>query len=271
MYICNMETNRQKKCMVKKDLFCYAEREMKQLADIRKASTVRNYMTALNALAQYLGRRSLPLDDIDRQLMQDFEQWLQHHGKCRNTSSAYLRSLKALFNRAVDAGLTAERNPFRRVFTGNDMTNDRQRVAVDVFLFSVTVCGMPFVDVAHLRWSQIKDGRLFYRRRKTGECLSVQLEPEAKEILRRYEGRGTDGYVFPVLTQGDDDKAYHNALSRYNRCLRRWGQKAGLQRHLTSYVARHTWASQVPIPIFVQPPIILPHFPPLGSTIVTTN
>ena len=233
-------------------------------------------MTALNALAQYLGRRSLPLDDIDRQLMQDFEQWLQHHGKCRNTSSAYLRSLKALFNRAVDAGLTAERNPFRRVFTGNahtvkrglsrsefkrllacDMSNDRQRVAVDVFLFSVTVCGMPFVDVAHLRWSQIKDGRLFCRRRKTGECLSVQLEPEAKEILRRYEGRGTDGYVFPVLTQGDDDKAYHNALSRYNRCLRRWGQKAGLQRHLTSYVARHTWASQanennIPIAVISQ-------------------
>ena len=201
---------------------------------------------------------------------------LQHHGKCRNTSSAYLRSLKALFNRAVDAGLTAERNPFRRVFTGNahtvkrglsrsefkrllacDMTNDRQRVAVDVFLFSVTVCGMPFVDVAHLRWSQIKDGRLFYRRRKTGECLSVQLEPEAKEILRRYEGRGTDGYVFPVLTQGDDDKAYHNALSRYNRRLRRWGQKAGLQRHLTSYVARHTWASQanennIPIAVISQ-------------------
>lgn len=249
--------------MEKKDFFCYAEREMVMLADIRKASTVRNYKTALNALAQYLGRRSLPLDDIDRQLMLDFEQWLQHHGKCRNTSSAYLRSLKALFNRAVDAGLTAERNPFRRVFTGNahtvkrglrrsefkrllacDMDNDRQRVAVDVFLFSVAVCGMPFVDVAHLRWSQIKDDRLFYRRRKTGECLSVQLEPEAKEILRRYKGRGTDGYVFPILSQGDDDKAYRNALSRYNRRLRRWGLKAGLQRHLTSYVARHTWASQ---------------------------
>ena len=276
MYICNMETNRQKKCMVKKDLFCYAEREMKQLADIRKASTVRNYMTALNALAQYLGRRSLPLDDIDRQLMQDFEQWLQHHGKCRNTSSAYLRSLKALFNRAVDAGLTAERNPFRRVFTGNahtvkrglsrsefkrllacDMSNDRQRVAVDVFLFSVTVCGMPFVDVAHLRWSQIKDGRLFYHRRKTGECLSVLLEPEAKEILRRYKGGGANGYVFPLLAEADDEKAYRNALSRYNRCLRRWGQKAGLQRHLTSYVARHTWASQanendIPISVISQ-------------------
>ena len=69
--------------MAKRDLFCYAEREMKQLADIRKASTVRNYMTALNALAQYLGRRSLPLDDIDRQLMQDFEQWLQHHQPSR--------------------------------------------------------------------------------------------------------------------------------------------------------------------------------------------
>ena len=52
--------------MGKTEFFCYAEREMKQLVDIRKASTVRNYKTALNALAQYLGRRSLPLDDIDR-------------------------------------------------------------------------------------------------------------------------------------------------------------------------------------------------------------
>ena len=55
----------------------------------------------------------------------------------------------------------------------------------------------------------------------------------------------------------DDEKAYRNALSRYNRCLRRWGQKAGLQRHLTSYVARHTWASQanennIPIAVISQ-------------------
>ncbi len=248
--------------MSTKDFFCYAEREMKLLADVRKASTVRNYKTALNALAQYLGRRSLPIDDIDRQLMQDFEQWLLHHGKCRNTSSAYLRSLKSLFNRAVDAGLTAERNPFRRVFTGNAHTvkrglcrtefsrllafqtdDDSLRLAADIFLFSVAVCGMPFVDVAHLQWCQIKDGRLFYRRSKTGECLSVLLEPEAKEILRRYKGKGAGGYVFPVLSPTDDESAYRNALSRYNRSLRRWGRKVGLQRHLTSYVARHTWAS----------------------------
>ena len=116
---------------------------------------------------------------------------------------------------------------------------------------------MPFVDVAHLRWSQIKDGRLFYHRRKTGECLSVLLEPEAKEILRRYKGGGANGYVFPLLAEADDEKVYRNALSRYNRCLRRWGQKAGLQRHLTSYVARHTWASQanennIPIAVISQ-------------------
>ena len=54
LYLCNMEAATQKDCMGKKDFFCYAEREMKQLVDIRKSSTVRNYMTALNALAQYL-------------------------------------------------------------------------------------------------------------------------------------------------------------------------------------------------------------------------
>lgn len=265
LYLCNMEAATQKTCMGKTDFFCYAEREMKQLVDIRKASTVRNYKTALNALAQYLGLRSLPLDDIDRQKMQDFEQWLQHHGRCRNTSSAYLRSLQNLFNRAVDAGLTPERNPFRRVFTGNaktekralrqselqkliqadTFTDGRMRLAADVFQFSLAVCGMSFVDVAHLRWRQIIGDRLDYRRTKTGERISVRLEAKALKILGRYMGRGVDDYVFPILTStAADDMAYRNALARYNRCLRRWVRKAGLHVKLTSYVVRHTWASQ---------------------------
>ena len=247
--------------MAGKDFFRFAECEMITLVCIKRASTVRNYKTALNALALFLGVRRLLLDDISRQLMQDFEQWLQHNGKCRNTSSAYLRSLKSLFNRAVDAGLTPERNPFRRVFTGNEKTvkrslspcdmrrvlsaaptDERLRLAADVCRFSFYVCGMPFVDVAHLKWSQIAGGYLTYRRQKTGVRVSVRLQPEALALLSRYRGRGGE-YVFPLLRRGDP-RDYPLALARYNRALARLGRQVGVSRHLTSYVVRHSWASE---------------------------
>mgnify|MGYP002624602022 CR=1 FL=1 len=254
--------------MSRHDFFCYVDGEMKTLVRIKQSSTVRNYKTALNALERYLGRRSLPFSHITRQLIQDFEQWLWHCGLCRNTSSAYLRSLQSLFNRAVDKHLVREHNPFRRVFTGNEKTekrglrtselrlllhtdigsDSRLRQARDVFCFSLAVCGMPFVDVAHLQWSQIEGGRLVYRRRKTGSRLSIRLEAEALSILKRYgyerDGNNSDGFIFPLLhADANDDNVYRNTLAAYNRRLQRIGQRAGLKRRLTSYVVRHTWAS----------------------------
>ncbi len=243
------------------DFFCFADGEMETLARIKSANTVRNYLTALNSLESFLHRRRLPLCNFNRQLMQDYEQWLLHGGLCRNTSSAYLRSLQSLFNRAVDQGLTPERNPFRRVFTGNEKTrkrtlklremkcllatrpaNHRLRLAADVCQFCFYVCGMPFVDVAHLRWSQISGGYLSYRRRKTGVAVTVRLQPEALAILRRYRDRDSE-YVFPLMNN-DNPKDYPLALARYNRALARLGRKVCVGRKLTSYVVRHSWASQ---------------------------
>ena len=246
----------------KMDFFRYADGEMKRLATIRSASTVKNYKTALNALAEFLGRRRLPLDDVSRQLMRDFEQWLLHHGRCRNASSAYMRSLHSLFNRAVDAGLTSERNPFQRVFTGNDKTrkralgqkemnsllhvateDDRLRLAADVCRFSFAACGMSFADVARLRWSDIEGDRLTYRRQKTDVRVSVRLEKEALSVLHRYRGKGDGEYVFPLIRR-DSPSDYVNALARYNRALQKLANRAGISRQVTSYAIRHTWATE---------------------------
>jgi integrase len=246
--------------MKKTDLFLFFDEEIVRLTRVKSASTVRNYHTAMNALAGYLGRRSLQLDDVSRQLMQDFEQWLHRRGVCRNTSSAYMRSLQSLFNRAVDAGLTSERNPFRRVFTGNERTekraisrsqlsrllsapvplHSRLLLYADVLRFSFVVCGMPFVDIAHLRWRQIEGNTLVYRRQKTGERVRVYIEVPARDILRRYWSDSPDDYVFPLMHSEAD---YPLALARYNRALRRLSYLSGLTCRITSYVMRHTWAS----------------------------
>ena len=105
---------------------------------------------------------------------------------------------------------------------------------------------MPFTNLAHLRKSQVKDGVLTYQRRKTGRQVRVTLEPCMLHILAKYKTEGTD-YLFPILYKVKDGKrvevSYPCALNRYNRSLKQLARQAGIAVNLTSYVARHSWAS----------------------------
>ena len=134
----------------------------------------------------------------------------------------------------------------------------------DIFLFSVYAMGMPFVDVAHLKKGQIHGGVIEYRRQKTGKVIRVKIEPCMQALMDRYNERGNE-YVFPILKsmarkkcekdkkvgKGDvcDDelktveRKYSSALGYYNHELKELGKMAGVRINLTSYVARHTWAS----------------------------
>jgi len=142
--------------------------------------------------------------------------------------------------------------------------------ARDLFFFSFYAMGMPFVDLAHLKRSQIKDGILTYRRCKTGQQIRVTLEPCMLEILAKYESAKSD-FLFPILykvkggekdrikgcttDKGKDDRkngtkdgkavevSYPSALNRYNRLLKELARRVGIKEELTSYVARHSWAS----------------------------
>ncbi|WP_373803770.1 tyrosine-type recombinase/integrase, partial [Bacteroides heparinolyticus] len=106
--------------------------------------------------------------------------------------------------------------------------------------------GMPFTDLAHLKQSQVKDGVLTYHRRKTDRPVRVKLEKCMLDILEKYRAEGTD-YLFPILYKVKDGKiqsvSYACALNRYNRSLKLLARRAGIAVKLTSYVARHSWAS----------------------------
>ena len=109
----------------------------------------------------------------------------------------------------------------------------------DLFLFSFYAQGMPFVDMAHLQNSQISNEHITYARHKTGQNISIRIEACMQEIIDRYHSTESD-YVFPILRNGN---SYDKQLNRYNRCLKRLALKAGIKSNITSYVARHTWAS----------------------------
>ena len=186
-------------------------------------------------------------------------------GDMQGHLACYMRSLRAVYNKAVEQGLTEQKEPFGNVFTGISRTRKRSiekadinklravqvkpgsfmQLVRDVFLFCFYACGMPFVDVAFLKKSQIKGGILVYHRRKTDQVVQIKLEPCMQEIINRYRSDGSD-YVFPFLTSQDEDTAYREykrKFSYYNKTLKTLGKLAGVDKPLSSYVARHTWAT----------------------------
>lgn len=233
------------------------------------------YASTLNSFMRFRKGRDIPFPEIDSALMEDFEFHLKCRGLSMNTISFYFRILRAIYNRAVTRGLTAQNFPFRSVYTGiartvkRAITLDSVRLvrelqlpekhhlsfSRDMFMFSFYTRGMSFIDMAYLRKDDLRDGILSYRRRKTGQHLRVRWEPCMQEIVDRYALESSD-YLLPIIKNPlcDDRKQYKNALFKVNRKLKAIGRLAGLSHPLTMYVARHSWAtiardSHVPIPV----------------------
>ena len=231
-------------------------------------STQQNYLTALRSLLKYLQRDDIRADELTPHLLTSYQRWLTLRGVCMNTVSCYMRSLRALYNKveSQDAMAVMPTNDlFKHVFTGKQKTVKRAitrsdisklqhlmlpqksylALARDMFLFSFYAMGMPFVDIAHLRYSNLCNGYIVYNRRKTGQEVRVKIEPCMMKIIERYKHRrnspttkGQDDRVFPLLSS-----TYPSALHRYNRALRFLAQLTGINKPLTSYVVRHTWAT----------------------------
>lgn len=122
------------------------------------------------------------------------------------------------------------------------------RCAQDLFVLMFLLRGLPFVDLAYLRKSDLRDNVITYRRRKTGRPLSVTLTPEAMALLKKYMNHDPHSpYLFPLLKSGEGTKEayreYQLALRSFNQQLTLLGEILGLNDRLSSYTARHTWAT----------------------------
>ena len=198
------------------------------------------------------------MTDVCKQTIEGWALQLKQQGLRLNTMSCYMRSLRSIIAHS-DMCLHAE-DLFKGVFTGNEHTRKRSISAEmlcrirelkippsspmalvhDVFMFSVYALGMPFVDVAFLQKQQIRNGYIDYQRHKTGQRIHIKVEPVMQRIINRHIRNDTP-YVFPILRHGTMLE-YQKARGSYNHQLRKLGLLAGVC-NLTSYVARHSWAS----------------------------
>lgn len=255
-----------------------------------------NYRSAANSFARFLktkGQKDMSFKKLTSLMIADYESWLQTNGLCKNTTSFYIRTLQSIYNKAVQQGLTEDRRPFANVYrgiakttkraiapyevcrlkaldirtalikkghTGKRLDNLQQQLAFarDIFIFSFCARGLTFVDLAHMRKSNIKGGMLAYVRRKTKQRIEVQIEVQMQEIINRHPSRTE--YLLPILTKTEGKETiyqqYRYALYRYNTHLEMLGELLGGLK-LTSYVSRHSWASaahqqHVPLSIISQ-------------------
>ena len=238
---------------------------IKELNQIGKHRTAETYMTTLNSFVRFRKGKDVLLEEVDSSLMMKYESYLKSTGICPNTTSYYMRNLRAIYNRAVEKDLTVQRSPFKYVYTGIDKTVKRAipleeirrlkeldltkspslAYARDIFMFSFYTRGMSFVDMAYLRKKDLQNGVLSYRRRKTGQQLFIKWEKCMQEIVDKYD-TSQSNYLLPIIkpfSDIDERKQYIYAAHNINRCLKIIGKELGLSVSLTLYVARHAWAS----------------------------
>ena len=236
---------------------------MRSLADKFSAcgrfGTAANYIRATNSLSAYLGGKDIPFSKFNEELVMSYDGWLHSRNVTRNTVSFYMRILRAVHHRAVRMNAARPAELFREVYTGVDSTRKRavdetvllrlQRLdlarsrtlslARDIFVFSYFTRGMSFIDIAYLRKSDVGQNVICYCR--------IFIEPCMRRIMGRYDAEVSDSpYVFPLIKSTDPPTAfrqYHTALRYYNRKLKELSEMVGTRVPLSSYVARHTWAT----------------------------
>lgn len=245
-------------------LFNYMESVIVKLKQTGKTRTSETYRAALNSFCKFRKGEDIMLDCITSELMERFEAWHQLRGSTPNTISFYTRILRAVYNRAVEDEIIENRNPFRHVYTGVDKTVKRaiplqavKRIkaldlsltpaldyARDMFVLSFMLRGMSFIDMAFLRKSDLANGYVTYRRRKTGQQLTIEWTKDMQMILDKYPENSSD-YLLPIIRRNDLNvrNVYRNAGYNINRNLKQIARMAGIDISLTLYVARHSWAS----------------------------
>lgn len=237
--------------------------------------TAHIYQASLNAFSVFVKNQTLPLRKLSPTLLKRFENHLRQRNCSWNTVSTYIKTIRSTYNRAVDLKC-ARYIPrlFEHVYTGTRADRKRALETSDIgylirqtetdlserdsltiqqktkifFTLMFMLRGIPFVDLAYLHKRDLQGNILSYRRRKTGRSLTVFLTPEALQMVRLVASTDNDSpYLFPILQSEIGSEAayreYQSALRCFNQRLSSLRSCLQMKSALSTYAARHTWAT----------------------------
>ena len=245
-----------------------------RLREEGRYSTAHVYQNALLSFSKFCGVHSVSFRQVTRDRLRRYEQHLYECGLKPNTISTYMRMLRSIYNRGVEAGSAPYvHRLFHEVYTGVDVRqkralpvvalrrllyedpqSDRLRRTQAIAALMFQFCGMSFADLAHLEKSALDQNILRYSRIKTKTPMSVEILDTAQEMISQllnHQPSRPDcpDYLFDILS-GDkkrkDERAYReyqSALRRFNNHLKGLAKALRLTSPVTSYTLRHSWAT----------------------------
>jgi len=243
--------------------FQWMNYQISELDNAKRFKTAQAYRNCLRSFSSFCQKPKLKLKQLSPNLIVNYQHFLLEKKLCLNTVSFYMRILRAVYNKAVKSGLVDYQNLFSNVYTGIAKTEKRAvhanvirdikclklcnkrglAFSRDLFLLSFYFRGMAFVDLANLKKTDVQNDILRYTRSKTKQGLRIKIEPCAKKILDRYSCKKSD-HLLPILNFFENPtRAYSSALRLHNKRLCKLSEMMNLQYSLSSYVARHSWAT----------------------------
>lgn len=248
------------------DLFC---EQIERLKDESRRGYMLSVKQVYNSLLAFNKHLDILFSDIDIPFLRRYETWLRKQGLAENTIGIRFRTLRAVYNLAIEQNLVkAENYPFKqykvshlqeetvkRSLSKQDIerilayksANRYMRFPIDIFAFTYYCGGINFIDIANLTQANIMEDKLIYKRHKTSKLIKIPLQPQAMELIKKYHSKESP-YLFPILsdfheTEIQKANRIHKIITKVNKRLKEIGEELNLPIPLTTYVARHSQAT----------------------------
>ncbi len=233
-----------------------------------KPSSAEWYLNGIKAFIKFNNNQDLRLDQLNVSMLKDFQIEKESKGLKPNSISSVLRAIRAIYNAAINEDrIKVVKNPFHRYKIPSSNQTKKRAISKEDFLnirkleyekgsalwhtknyalIMFNCRGMNLIDLVKLKKSNVRQGRIFYGRSKTGDPLSVKLTSELKEILIHYLiDKSDDDFLFPANYDGSTAKyeKYKTIRRRVNERLKIIAFDAGIKEHFTTYAIRHSWAT----------------------------
>lgn len=258
------------------NVYSFYEDYISLLKNERRVGTASSYQCSLNSLKEY--KSSLGFRDVDEKFLKDYEAWMLSNGNSITTVGIYLRCLRTMFNKAINEGLLGQEHyPFKKhkyvipaarnikkalnldevkkIFESKVIPGTASDFAKDIWIFSYLSNGMNIKDIALLKNKDVDGDYIRFVRAKTARStrnsqsvISVYLIDQAKAIIKKWRNSNVDDdYIFPILTKGltpeKEMKVIQQAVKQVNKYVKRIASEAGINKEVTSYYARHSFAT----------------------------
>lgn len=250
--------------------FTFTQKLIDELRASQRFGNQKVYETALSALQKFHNAKTLRFSELNYHFIKSFEVHHLKKGTTINGLSVYLRTVRAIYNKGISAGkIEAEASPFKSYKIRSEATEkraiDAEKIhkifelelskgsslyhARNYFLLSYLMNGMSFADMAYLKRKNIIDGRIKYKRLKTSKLYDLKVTNQLEVLLHEYiEEKALDDFIFPIIKRTSPEDQFKDMrmhLNQYNLDLKKIAQKCGIETTLTSYVSRHSMATNL--------------------------